>query len=291
MILAQETPALDLDRPAVGERRQRRREVRTEHVLAVATGVFEREGLAGLTLGRVARELDLVPAALYRYFESKDALVAAMQRRAVVELSAGFRRHLAEVAGPLAALAPKTRALASVLAMGRFYEALPRTQPEAWRLVAVLLGDPQVLLPDEQARQVLPHVAEFLSAAEEVVAAAVQAGALDGAREGAASRTVQLWAALHGALTLEKLARFAGPRREGVDSVAMALVTDLLRGWGADPATLGRARRALDAHTEDEAKEAKATTPPLPPEPTGKARTRRTKNPVPKAPGLRGAQT
>jgi AcrR family transcriptional regulator len=242
MVLNAPVPPADVD-----ARRQRRRDLRTEHVLAVATSVFEREGLAGLTLGRVAKELDLVPAALYRYFASKDDLVAAMQHRAVSELSTAFRGHLAETANALSDLHPKTRALAMVLAMGRFYEALPETHPHAWRLVAVLLGDPQVLLPDEQARGVLPHVAEFLAAAEEIVAAA-QTHALEGPRDAAPTRTVQLWAALHGALTLQKLARFdAAPRSASKTSVAMALVSDLLRAWGADPATLRRAERALDS--------------------------------------------
>jgi AcrR family transcriptional regulator len=226
-------------------RRQRRRDLRTEHVLAVATRVFEREGLAGLTLGSVAKELDLVPAALYRYFESKDDLVAAMQHRAVEELAESFRRYLTRVAEGLAGVAQEeTRALAMVLAMGSFYEELPRARPHAWRLVAVLLGDPQALLPDEQARRVLPLVADFLGAAEEVVARAHSTRAIEGPRAIAATRTLQLWAALHGALTLQKLARFGAA--DSPTSVVMPLVTDLLRGWGADPTALGRARRALD---------------------------------------------
>jgi AcrR family transcriptional regulator len=254
-------------------RRQRRRDFRTEHVLAVATGVFEREGLAGLTLGGVAKELGLVPAALYRYFESKDDLVAAMQHRAVEELAEAFRRHLADVSEGLKGLQDETRALAMVLAMGRFYEALPRARPQAWRLVAVLLGDPQALLPDDQARRVLPLVADFLQTAEEVVAGALRARAIEGTRAVASTRTLQLWAGLHGALTLQKLARF-GP--VDASSVAMSLVVDLLRGWGADPAALGRARRALDAHLDEERPPAAhPATPPTPADPSRPRRARR----------------
>jgi AcrR family transcriptional regulator len=87
-------------------RRARRREVRTEAVLDVASRIVAREGLEGLTLGKVAGELDLVGPALYRYFASKDALVAALQRRAIGVVLEQLRSRAAELAlrSPLSAL-------------------------------------------------------------------------------------------------------------------------------------------------------------------------------------------
>ena len=228
-------------------RKARRKELRSEHVLAVASRVFAVEGLEGLTLGRVARELDLVPAALYRYFASKDELVAAMQRRAVGELTVAFRAHLAKVEATLQGRSDGSRALGLVFAMGRFYLALPKHLPDTWRLVAVLLADPRALLPDVEAARVIPMIGEFLSIAEGVLTSALEAGTIEGKRDSVRLRTLQLWASMHGALCLEKLKRFGDGA--GLD-VGGAILDDLLRGWGAEPAAIARAKRALQQASE-----------------------------------------
>ncbi|MFO0553001.1 MAG: helix-turn-helix domain-containing protein [Polyangiaceae bacterium] len=215
-------------------------------MLAASSRIFAADGLEGLTLGRVASELDLVPAALYRYFPSKDALIAALQRRAIGELAALYRAHLEALRPTLDTLAPTTRAIALVLSTARFYLELPQRVPELWRLVAVLLGDPRALLPDEEAMRAAPLLAEFLSSAVDVLSEAARVGAITpGSADAARARTLSLWAALHGALCLEKLRRF-DPSSPSAMELGLGLVEDLLRGWGADATTTGRARRALD---------------------------------------------
>ena len=55
--------------------KQRRQEQVREEILEAAREVLLSRGLGGLTLTAVAREIGLTKAALYHYFESKDALV------------------------------------------------------------------------------------------------------------------------------------------------------------------------------------------------------------------------
>ena len=52
-------------------------EIQSE-IRAVALAVFRREGLRGLTLRNIAREMGRTPAALYRYYASKDDLLTAI---------------------------------------------------------------------------------------------------------------------------------------------------------------------------------------------------------------------
>src|SRR4051794_39329956 len=56
------------------DRRQRRRLETIEEVLDVAADVMAEQGVAGLSIGEVARRMGIRPPSLYVYFDSKHAL-------------------------------------------------------------------------------------------------------------------------------------------------------------------------------------------------------------------------
>ena len=60
--------------PAPADRRQRRRQETIEEVLDVAVEVMVEQGVAGLSIGEVARRMGIRPPSLYVYFDSKNAL-------------------------------------------------------------------------------------------------------------------------------------------------------------------------------------------------------------------------
>jgi AcrR family transcriptional regulator len=72
------------------DRRQRRRLETIEQVLDVAVEVMAEQGVAGLTLGEVARRMGIRPPSLYGYFDGKHALYDALFER-------GWRLLLAAV--------------------------------------------------------------------------------------------------------------------------------------------------------------------------------------------------
>lgn len=51
-----------------------------DRILSAAKAVLESEGIAGLTIRRVAQKAKLSPMALYRYFADKDALLDALMQ-------------------------------------------------------------------------------------------------------------------------------------------------------------------------------------------------------------------
>jgi AcrR family transcriptional regulator len=55
-----------------------RREIRQEQLARAALALIEAEGLAGLSVARVARRVGLAPSALYRHYAGKDALLDAV---------------------------------------------------------------------------------------------------------------------------------------------------------------------------------------------------------------------
>ncbi|MEL6182651.1 MAG: TetR family transcriptional regulator, partial [Myxococcota bacterium] len=64
-------------------RRELKRKARREEMLHAAMSIVVNEGVSALTIARLARELDAAVGALYRYFESKQALITALQRQAI----------------------------------------------------------------------------------------------------------------------------------------------------------------------------------------------------------------
>lgn len=68
------------------DRRVRRRRETIEEVLDVALAVMAERGVAGLSLGEVARRMGIRPPSLYVYFDSKNALYDAIFARGWREL-------------------------------------------------------------------------------------------------------------------------------------------------------------------------------------------------------------
>ena len=67
--------------PVVPDRRQRRRQETIEEVLDHAVEIMAEQGVAGLSVGEVARRMGIRPPSLYGYFPSKHALYDALFER------------------------------------------------------------------------------------------------------------------------------------------------------------------------------------------------------------------
>jgi AcrR family transcriptional regulator len=215
-------------------RRERKREVQRDRIAETALRLAVEEGLEALTIARLALELDAAVGALYRYFPSKDALLAELQRRAIGGFADLLRHELAEAkaegwpAGAAGGLAP-------IVLAARLYWQMPLRAPAHFHLICLLVGDPRDLLPEELAAPNLALAFELLADVRALLEAAAASGALEAG--GAARRAVQLWASLQGLMQLRKLARF---ERElfGATELFAELTGSLLRGWGALPDTL-----------------------------------------------------
>jgi AcrR family transcriptional regulator len=62
-----------------------------EEIRSVALTVFRRDGIRALTLRNIAREMSRTPAALYRYYASKDDLLTAICADGFREMGAALR--------------------------------------------------------------------------------------------------------------------------------------------------------------------------------------------------------
>lgn len=105
--------------------RDRRRLALRETILEAAQTIVREDGLAALTIRRLAEAIDYSPAALYAHFESREALLAALCREGLTAL-----RVALEAAG---AGVPEPRV--RLLALARGYVRFALERPDTYRLI------------------------------------------------------------------------------------------------------------------------------------------------------------
>lgn len=194
------------------------------------------EGLAALSMAKLADAVDYTPGALYRYFDSKDALLAKMVERILGEVRVGLEEAVAEVS-------VKASPLARVAALVGAYRTFARREPHRFGLLAMAMAEPRVLLAEKaHALAVQVAVIGALQPLAQALGDAVEAEVL--AEGDAVERTLCLFTMLHGVLQLPKLARHA-PAGIDVDRLAIAGTRALLVGWGANSRNVARALESL----------------------------------------------
>lgn len=77
------------------DRRQRRRQETIEEVLDIAAEIMAEQGVAGLSIGEIARRMGIRPPSLYVYFPSKHALYDALFARGAQAVLAAMEASLA----------------------------------------------------------------------------------------------------------------------------------------------------------------------------------------------------
>ncbi len=219
---------------AAGTGRDRRRVETSARILEAAARIAGEEGVEALTMQRLADALGYRAGALYRYYPSKDALLAALLARIVGEAGGMVRESSREAEGIAARarrpLSARARALLPIVLAARGYLVLAEAQPAQMALLVRALAAPQPVVDDAAAGEIAAATLALLREAGALFVAAREAGALAPGDD--LTRVVLLWSALHGVVGSRKLARF------GVGALTpAALVAELVRallvGWGA----------------------------------------------------------
>lgn len=193
--------------------RQRRREITRRAILDTALRLIARRGVRDLSLREIARQIDYSPAALYEYFDGKDAIIRALSQE-------GDALLLARLGQVSADLPPDRR----LVELGLAYIDFGRAHPEHFRLMFAELPTRRMGLGD----RVRPGSPFHLVV--QAVKEAIELGLIrrhDG--EGPNEIAYALWALAHGAtvLQLTKLKGF----REDLSSADRRAMESLVRGF------------------------------------------------------------
>lgn len=209
-------------------RRARKFAAKHEAILDAAMTIVIGDGLVGLTLGKVAKDLDVAVGGLYRYFPSKEDLLVGLQRRAAERFGARLGSHVPAK--------PRTRGPVAILrhALAPFalYAGHATADPLEHRLMDIMLSNLAPSLDEQQARTVEGALGPILDQAQRGLELAQEMGAL--AKGDGRERTLLLWSATHGLGHLRSRDRLEqAPHR--VEALRCAMFEALLVGFGAAP--------------------------------------------------------
>ena len=249
--------------PAPTGRRELNRISRTRTFLDTAFRVVMDEGFDALTMQRLADETGAAIGAVYRYFPSKGALVAEVQREAIERLGTSYAliRDRSDRVFEQQHLDAAAMGLARLMLFGRFFIATADTYPQELRLLQMLMGESRSLVPPEEGLRVVPSAMRLLDRARVCLDDAMAAGAIDD-RDESMARVVTWASAVGGVLQLTRLGIYDPELFDG-DRLARELTADMLVGWGATRAAVDAASALVD--------EIAAVGPLAPPVPFGQA--------------------
>ena len=164
-----------------------------EQLVLAARGLYLEGGLASLSLREVARRVGVSAPAVYRHFDDKEALVAAVCARGFAAFGAFLMRSLA---------APTPRA--RMLAASRMYLAFALTNPQDYQVIFMGAADRIAPSADHPPGPSGAPTFRFLvDRVRECVAAGVLA---PGDEQDIAA---MIWAVVHGLVSLRLTGHFA----------------------------------------------------------------------------------
>jgi AcrR family transcriptional regulator len=155
------------------DRRRRRRQETIDELLDLALSIMGETGVAGLSLGELARRLGVRPPSLYAYFPSKDAVYDALFERGGRALLSELRAlSVAESSDLLEVLRAEARAFVGwclrnpVYAQLLFWRTVPGFRPSeaAYAPAVEMLAVARALFSDVQQRGLLRADADLEAA-------------------------------------------------------------------------------------------------------------------------------
>ena len=221
------------------DRRERRRATRRRQIADAALRIVVDEGVDALTMPKLARELDVAVGGLYRYFESKDRLLVAIELVAVDAFSQRLNATMEALTLPTDQPLPVI-ALARAWVLLRSWTQFSSEEPVYYRLIEALTADARTLLDDTAAQELQAHIDPVTSRCASILEEAVTVGALDPGSPDL--RVYVLWGALQG-IALFRKQDHRRPDHLSASAIADEAIASLLLGWGAPPDVLAEARR------------------------------------------------
>lgn len=159
-------------------------------LLAAAEGLFAREGVAAVSMRRIAEVLGCSAATPYRYFVDKDEILASVRAAAFDRFAEALER----------AFTAKGSAVERSAAVGRAYWDFAMREPDAYRLMFDL---------QQPGERDYPDLKRARDRAERTMSAHVQALIDDGWIQGDAKQIGRvIWSGIHGIVVLKLAGRF-----------------------------------------------------------------------------------
>jgi len=181
---------------ATARRERSRREMRMT-ILDEAGRIVDAGGLDALTIRAVATAIGYSPGALYEYFDSKEAILAALYFGGADGLGVRCERAVAS-------LPPDAGAVDAIVAVGHAYRAYALDHPDLYRLVFGGMKSLPTQRPEDCGEDDSDSFAMMIELARKGIAA----GEL--ADQPLPVIAITTWAAVHGFVSLELTGHLTG---------------------------------------------------------------------------------
>lgn len=222
--------------------RAARRQERMAAILECAFALLEEGGLDAITTPELAKRTGAALGALYRFFPSKNAVIAAMQMQALGELHDTLQQAVAGEPPHASEMSARMRALADLLALCDALLLEPVRHPARFRLVDELLSRPNAFFQEHEAEKIEEALAPLLQLATDLTRAFVSDSKNSISSEELERFPYVLWASLHGVTHFAKRDRLV-PHALHSRRLAGSQIRLLLLGLGADAHELHRVHR------------------------------------------------
>lgn len=202
-----------------------------EALLAASVALLETHGIAGFSLREAARQVGVDPAACYRHFRDRDAILTELARRGFGELASRMAAELAKEAS--------RSAERRLLVLGQAYLEFASARPAIFR---TMFGPTGREARDPRHRGAHPEGLSPYQLLEASLLEWASAAKLELALDDAA---LMLWSAVHGlaSLLVDGAVRLEPSRR---DRICASLIGNLLAGiaqTSGSPKATTRVRR------------------------------------------------
>ncbi|MFF4505204.1 TetR/AcrR family transcriptional regulator [Streptomyces sp. NPDC001401] len=227
--------------------RARYREQTRAEIKEIALRQLAEGGTAAVALTRIAKEVGLSGPALYRYFDSRDALLTDLIRDAYADLAAAVSQA-ADSLPPGASPRARLRALAgscrgwAIAQPHRYlliegtpvpgYAAPPDTLDSARAVLGPFLPVFEGAAPSAAVRPVVEQMTAWAEA-DAAVAQWARPRAAGGSEGVALAGAVLAWAHMHGSIGLEVSGQFNGMGHDG-DTLLTAQIDSLADAFSLD---------------------------------------------------------
>ncbi len=214
-------------------------------LLRTALSLVAERGAEGFSLREAAREIGVSPAAAYRHFSDKTALLAALAVDGHARLAAAMERAISRVAAPPGT---KVGALQALLAIAEAYVEFAVRHPSHF---GVMFG------PCTQAEEFAPGCAPSgrtsFQVLVETLDGLVDSGVLTA--EQRAGAEIAAWAGVHGLASLIVEGALPLSPQERADALR-TVARSFILGAGADPALVPPPQRHVDVNPTEAARRA-----------------------------------
>ena len=194
-------------------------------LLSAAARIVTQEGVERLSIRRLAQEVGTSTMAVYTWFGSKPNLMRALYREGFSRFRSRLRR-----------VRPTADPITDLIGLGQAYRRHALADPD---LYEIMFGRNHRFFPAEADDVALAR--ETFQMLVDTVGRCVAAGDLDCDPDRGAQ---QVWAAMHGAVSLELATRSHGGGGPFDASIYPALTATLLVGLGGEPDRIAARIRA-----------------------------------------------